>query len=277
VSYTKDTLNTVLLTPTQEQELARAIEAGREARQRLAKGCAREGDVELTEAADAARERFVTANLRLVMSIAWRMKVPAHIDRDDLIQDGMVGLDRAVAGFDWRKGYRFSTYAGWWIHQAMQRGLETTLAPVRIPAYRSGELRAALDKTEGDVSALDAKLARVAMVARATSLDRVVGDGVHTVGDGVAARAAGPEEELERATDTAAVARLLAELDPVTARAVVARFGLDGGAPATFAEIAATLGVSGEAVRRRIQRALRNLRPVAERLAAPETAARCAA
>ena len=126
-----------LLTADDERVLAKAIEAGRRAAQRVADGCADVGDEQLIIDGENARHHFIEANVRLVQSIANKFNVPMHLDRDDLVQDGMIGLDKAVDKFDWRRGYKFSTYATWWIRQAIQRGLEASATTIRIPGHRS--------------------------------------------------------------------------------------------------------------------------------------------
>ncbi len=260
-----------LLTPADEVELAERIEVGAAAAARLHAGAAGPGDRAAVAAGRRARRRFIEANLGLVISIASRTRVPAHVDRDDLIQDGMIGLDRAVDKFDRRKGYRFSTYATWWIRQSIQRGLERTAGTITIPAHRSSELRTALAGADGDSSRLPPPLASVAALSQLDSLDRPLGDGDATVADLAAADSAGPDVEVEASTERRGVRSLVDTLDPTTARLVAARFGLDGSEPATFTAIAAELGVSAEAVRRRINRALARLRPDALNLVSEDT------
>ncbi len=262
-----------LLSPADEVALAKRIAAGVAAEARISDGEADETDRAAVAAGRRARRRFIEANLRLVISIAARTRIPAHVDRDDLIQDGMIGLDRAVDKFDWRKGYRFSTYATWWIRQAIQRGLERTAGTITIPAHRSSELRTALAGVEGDPSRLPSPLAAVAALTHLDSLDRPLGDGDATVADLAAADTAGPDTEVEESTERRAVRSLLDTLDPVTAELVAARFGLDGAEPATFTAIASERGVSAEAVRRRINRALARLRPDALHLVSEDAGA----
>ena len=250
-----------LLDAEEERKLAERIEAGRAAADRIAAGEARPGDRAVVDDADDARRRFVEANVRLVYRMANRFRVSGHVDRNDLVQDGMVGLRTAVEKFDGRKGFRFSTYATWWIRQAIQRGLEHHATTIRIPSHRRSELQTALAAdADGDV-VLPPELARIAALERLDSLDRTIGDGSDTLGVFVVAAAAGPDEVVTQREDEALVERLLDDLDPETRTAVVRRFGLDGEAPATFAAIAAELGVSDEAARRRVIRALDAMRP----------------
>ncbi len=258
-----------LLTAAEEVELAKKIEAGRHANKRIAEGRSQPNDQQLKARGDAAKERFIQANLRLVLSIAGKARTPGHVDRQDVIQDGMLGLERAVDKFEWRKGYKFSTYATWWIRQSIQRGLENTASTIRIPAHRTSELRSALGE-DNDVRGLPAKLARVAALEHLESLDRPVGDGSTTIADLSPSPDDCPQEQVETNELRAQVAEMLNRLDPMTAEALVARFGLDGAEPMTYGAIAEQLGVSPEAIRRRVLRSLDNLRPWATRLDRPD-------
>src|SRR6478672_11824505 len=133
-----------LLNAAEERELAQIIEAGVEARKRLEAG---ESSPELRRAvakAASAKDRFIRANLRLVVSVARRYPLPPAMDLLDLIQEGNLGLEHAVDKFDWRKGFKFSTYATFWIRQAIGRALDQKASLVRIPGDRSASLRAAL-------------------------------------------------------------------------------------------------------------------------------------
>ena len=111
-----------LLTASEERELAKVIEAG-------------------GMPAKQAKDRFVRANLRLVVSMAKRYPLPVGMDLLDLIQEGNLGLEHAVDKFDWRRGFKFSTYATWWIRQAIGRALDTKGSLVKIPGDRAASLR----------------------------------------------------------------------------------------------------------------------------------------
>ena len=256
-----------LLTAHDERTLAQAIEAGVAARARMAAGSPLEGDERVIADAEAARHRFIESNVRLVQSIANKFSVPAHLDRDDIVQDGMIGLDKAVEKFDWRRGYKFSTYATWWIRQAIQRGLEASATTIRIPGHRSRELRSALAAAAAG-GRLDADLAMVEMLSQLESMDRVVGDGHDTLGAMVRSTDEAPDDQAERRVQAEQIDALLDRLDPTSSFAVAARFGLRGHEPATFAVIAAELGVTPQAVRRRVERAIAKLRAHAEPIAA---------
>jgi RNA polymerase primary sigma factor len=257
-----------LLTAADERWLAQAIEAGRAARMLLADGTDVAGDVELVEEGERARLHFIEANVRLVQSIANRFNVPAHLDRDDIVQDGMIGLEKAVEKYDWRRGYKFSTYATWWIRQSIQRGLEASATAIRIPAHRTRELRNAVVSSTASGRRLDDELAMIDMLSQLESMDRPIGDGPDTLGTLVASDDEGPDEAAERNVAREQIDALLDHLDDTSAFAVAARFGLRGHEPATFAVIAEELGVTPQAVRRRVERAIAKLRTHAEPVAA---------
>ena len=257
-----------LLTAADERSLAQAIEAGRAAALKVADGTAVHGDVELVAEGERARHHFIEANIRLVQSIGNRFGVPAHVDRDDIVQDGMIGLERAVEKFDWRRGYKFSTYATWWIRQAIQRGLESSATTIRIPGHRSRELRTAVAAAAASGGRLDDELAMIDMLIQLESMDRPIGDGPDTLGALVASDDEGPDEAAERRVARQQIDSLLDHLDETSAFAVSARFGLQGREPATYAMIADELGVTPQAVRRRIERAIVKLRTHAEPVAA---------
>src|SRR5437660_1784356 len=165
-----------LLDAAMERELSQTIERGREAQARLDAG---ERKAELKRAvreAARAKDHFIRANLRLVVSIARRYPLPPGMDLLDLIQEGNLGLEHAVDKFDWRKGFKFSTYATFWIRQAIGRALDQKASLVRLPGDRSASLRAALRAVSGDSDELDDEHARLHRLTTPTSLDRPVGD-----------------------------------------------------------------------------------------------------
>ncbi|MEM8904222.1 MAG: sigma-70 family RNA polymerase sigma factor [Actinomycetota bacterium] len=264
-------LGHALLSPAEERELAHRIAIGRGAARRAdearGRGAEPDGDDLATELdGEAARQRFIESNLRLVLSIVGRYQAPAHVDRDDLIQDGMIGLGKAVDRFDGRKGFRFSTYAAWWIRQSIQRGLEHTSTTVRIPAHRRSELRMALRGLDGDAERLDGDLAHVHSMASVDSIDRSFDDderGLDPASDEPAV-----DEQVVDLTEAEHLRRLVGRLDPAARTAMEMRFGLVDDEPATYAAIAQQLGVTPEAARRRTHRALRELRDLVESIPA---------
>lgn len=257
-----------LLSRADEGRLASAIADGRAARARLGTPDERDGDHELVRAGELARRQFIEANVRLVLSLARRVRIPGHVERDDVIQDGMLGLERAVERFDHTKGFKFSTYAAWWIRQAMQRGLEHTSTTIRIPEHQRGALRAAQRDRDSHGTPLGEELARLERIGTPDSLDRAIDDDTTPLGSLVAATTDDPADAVERVAITQAVEHLMDDLDPDLADAIARRFGLRGHEPATYAQVAAALGRSEESVRRQVSRALLRLRPRALELAA---------
>ncbi len=250
-----------LLTAEEERELARTIEAGRKAQDRLDAGeRGRELQRAVREAA-AAKDRFIRANLRLVVSVARRYPLPSGMELLDLIQEGNIGLEHAVDKFDWRKGFKFSTYATFWIRQAIGRALDQKASLVRLPGDRSASLRAALRQVSGNGDELDDENAWLHRLTTPTSLDRVVGDddGNELV-DLIADDKPGPEQVYMSAVDDQMITDLLAILEPRARRAVEQRFGLADGRKRSYREVGDELGVTAEAARRMVKRAVTAVR-----------------
>jgi RNA polymerase primary sigma factor len=243
-----------LLTAAEEVELAKAIERG---------------DL-------SAKDRMINANLRLVISVA-RKYQGQGLPLSDLIQEGMLGLIRAVEKFDWRKGFKFSTYGTLWIRQAIGRGLANSGRTVRLPVHivararkiqdMERKLAAELNRqptVEEIAIALEMDVDEVADIRRAdrgpASLDQGVGeDGETSLGDLIASDQPAVEAEVASEMDNAQLREAVDGLPEVERTVLTLRFGLDRSEPVALRETGRRLGLSSERVRQLEDRALRRL------------------
>jgi RNA polymerase primary sigma factor len=250
-----------LLTHAEERELARRKD---------------EGD-------EAAKRRLIECNLRLVMSIT-RNYTRAGVPLLDLIQEGNLGLIRAVEKFDYTLGYKLSTYATWWIRQAISRALAEQGRTIRLPVHVADQVRRVTRarRTLGQKFNRDPSIAEIALEADLTpekvesllelvqdhiSLDTPVGDGESVMSDLIEdVNALAPEAETSEKLRSSELAVAMLRLNPRQQRVLTERFGLDGGKPKTLEEVGAILGVTRERVRQLETRALRELRSVAPAL-----------
>jgi RNA polymerase primary sigma factor len=257
-----------LLTAQEERELSQIIEKGQDAAARLEAGeRGRELQRAVREAAEA-KDRFIRANLRLVVSVARRYPLPPGMELLDLIQEGNLGLEHAVDKFDWRKGFKFSTYATFWIRQAIGRALDQKASLVRLPGDRSASLRAALRQVSGDADELDDEHARLHRLTTPTSLDRTIGDDdSNELIDLLPDANPGPEQAVIARVEEQMVDDLLGVLEPRAKLAVEQRFGLQDGRKRSYREVGEELGVTAEAARRLVKRAVNTVRDqAAERI-----------
>ena len=242
-----------LLTAEEEIELAKAIERG---------------DLE-------AKERLINSNLRLVVKFARRYQ--GHgLPLEDLIQEAMLGLIRAAEKFDWRRGYKFSTYAVLWIKQSIQRGLDNSGRQVRIPAHVAqhertvnrldAELRAKLNREPTDeevAKAAELPLEQVAatrdLTRVTTSLDAPVGDGDATLGDLRAESTTDVAGDLAEAQQEEIVGEALGKLSEQERRVVELRFGTGGRLAHSVRDTARALGVTQKTARELEAQALERL------------------
>ncbi|HYU17444.1 MAG TPA: sigma-70 family RNA polymerase sigma factor [Chloroflexota bacterium] len=283
--YLREVARNALLTPQEEIDYAKANEVGRAAREELERAgesldSEQRRELEAQVAHGAwARRRLVECNLRLVVSVA-RKYIGRGLPFLDLVQEGNLGLDRAVDKYDWRKGFRFSTYAYWWIRQSVSRAVAEQARTIRLPVH-VGEFLSNIAKAQRELAGelgrepalrevadhLDLPITRIEETLRAAklpiSLETPVGeDGETSVGDLV------PDAEatdLEAAAERSDLARrldvALGEALTERERAVLRlRFGLGGGEGQALGDIGQELGISRERVRQIEAEALRKLR-----------------
>jgi RNA polymerase primary sigma factor len=223
-----------------------------------------------------AKERMVNANLRLVIANARRYE-GLELPLLDLIQEGILGLIRAAEKFDPRRGFKFSTYATFWIREAIQRAIANRGRAIRLPVHvgqrerRIERARSTLLATLGrdpsveelaEAAELDLSVVLEAdAVSRVvTSLDRPVGDAEETTfGALIASEEPSPDEQVEAAARDEALRRALARLPERERTVVKLRYGIDGDAPTPLREAGRRLGMSSEAVRQLERRALAEL------------------
>jgi RNA polymerase sigma factor (sigma-70 family) len=261
-----------LLTAEDEVRLAKTIEAGREAQEKLNEGKVKNRkELEATaRQGQEAFDHFVAANLRLVVSVAAQFSKRSTLDLGELIQEGNLGLLRAVEKFDWRRGFKFSTYATWWIRQAIQRGVAGSERTIRLPVALHDALvkvRAAsarLESENGREPTIEelAQATRLtpAKVIRAlegdhsmTSLDRPVGfdSDASDLGEFVAIADDSPAEEVVERHFVDGVFRVARErLDERSWYVLTRRYGLDGRQALTLDALGRELGLSRESVRK---------------------------
>jgi RNA polymerase primary sigma factor len=254
-----------LLTAAEERELSQIIEAGVAARERIADGDDSAENRRAAAKAAKAKDRFIRANLRLVVSVARRYPLPPGMELLDLLQEGNLGLEHAVDKFDWRKGFKFSTYATFWIRQAIGRALDQKASLIRLPGDRSAGLRAALRQVAGDGDELDDENATLHRLTTPTSLDRTIGDDdsnelVDIIPDDVPT----PEDQVLARAEEDMATGLLDVLDARARYAVEQRFGINDGRKRSYREVGEELGVTAEAARRLVKRAVSTVRHEAE-------------
>ena len=247
-----------LLTREEERELARRKD---------------EGD-------EAAKKRLIESNLRLVMAIT-RNYTRANVPLLDLIQEGNLGLIRAVEKFDYRLGFKLSTYATWWIRQAITRALADQGRTIRLPVHVADQVRRLLRARRQLAQKLNhdptlAELARetqqseervrelLELVENPVSLETPVGDGESLYGDLIEdVHSLAPHEQSAEQARGRELAGALDQLNPRMRRVLSLRFGLDGESPQTLEEVGTQLGITRERVRQLETRALRELRQAA--------------
>jgi RNA polymerase sigma factor (sigma-70 family) len=284
--YLHEISRTPLLDAAREVDLSKAIEAGLYAEHLLdvgktRKGVSREELERLVVEGERAKDLFIRANLRLVVSIA-RRYVRSGMPMLDLIQEGNTGLVRAVEKFDYERGFKFSTYATWWIRQAISRAIAQQERTVRLPVHlvedvnRMRNVHRQLTRELGSdpepeqiAAALGVPVERVHELVRwsqdTVSLDTPVGDdGDTNLGDLVAdSDAPSPEEIVLTALERQRIEGLLNHLDDRSAGIMRARYGLEDGREHSLTEVASRFSLSRERIRQLEIQALGRLRELA--------------
>ncbi|MDA3040327.1 MAG: RNA polymerase sigma factor [Actinomycetota bacterium] len=287
--YLKEIGTVPLLSAGEEIDLAKRIEAGARASDEIAAIVNADRWTEMSEVAsrdlrravsdgDRAKSELTSANLRLVVSIAKRY-VGRSVPMLDLIQEGNLGLMRAVQKFDHTKGFKFSTYATWWIRQAITRAIADQSRTIRVPVHmvesinrvvrvqRSMAQRLEREPTIAELAAaVDMTEERVQEILQIShqdplSLDTPVGDEDDTsMGDFIADKGAAPLDVAARKMLALAVHEVLADLSDREAEVVRLRFGLDDGRPRTLEEVGKAFGVTRERIRQIETKTLAKLR-----------------
>jgi RNA polymerase primary sigma factor len=247
-----------LLTPAEERELARLKDLGD----------------------PRAKRRLIECNLRLVMSIT-RNYTKAGVPLLDLIQEGNLGLIRAVEKFDYKMGYKLSTYATWWIRQAVTRALADQGRTIRLPVHVAEQVRRvqrsrrqlaqklnrdpSVEEIATDSGFTEQRVRELFdLVEDPVSLETPVGDGESMVADLIEdEKAESPDGASADSARSVELAEAVERLNPRMKHVVVRRFGLDGQPPQTLEEVGSDLGITRERVRQLETRALRELRTVA--------------
>jgi RNA polymerase primary sigma factor len=281
--YLREASRVPLLKAEEEIELARCVEIGRMAQQELTRGNISPSRMEdlrkMIEEGWSARDHLIRANARLVISVA-KKYMNRGLPFLDLIQEGNIGLMRAIKKYDYHRGYKFSTYATWWIRQAITRALSDHSRTIRLPAYIGDQANKMLREqhrlqqtlgryptTEELAQALDASPAKIEQMMKVVrppvSLQEPIGDGDDDdrLDDFIEdQQALDPEEEALQRVLSGELQRVLDSLPPRELRVLQLRFGLNTGQALTLKEVGDKMGITRERARQLEAQALNHLR-----------------
>ena len=254
-----------LLTADEERALSRAVIKGREAQARKDAG---ERGPHLNRDirnGKKAKDHFIRANLRLVVSVAKKYPLPPMMELMDLIQEGNIGLEHAVDKFDWTRGFKFSTYATFWIRQAIGRGIDRSSSLIRLPDDKAQQIRSGMRRQAETGEALDTETARLLSLTRPVWLDKPIGEDMdNALIDIMVTDDPTPEDIVVDEAMSFPVAKLLSVLDDRSRYIVEGHYGLIDGSRKSYRELGEALGISAEAARRSLWRSLTKLREESE-------------
>jgi RNA polymerase primary sigma factor len=251
-----------LLTAEKERELSAIIQAGKQADAEIASGVAKTAaHRRAIRNADLAREQFMNANLRLVVSVAKKYPSPDGWELLDLVQEGNIGLARAVDKFDYAKGFKFSTYATYWIRQAIGRAIDSRGDLVNIPAALVGEYRAEVRAAAANGGKVDPKFAQLGVLMKPQSLDAPVGaeGDSATHADLFVDDRTDVDAEMHDRHQFRAIGTALGSLTEREKTAVMCHFGFVDGQKQGYAEIGRKLGVSASVAKRVVMNAVKKM------------------
>ncbi|MFQ5615380.1 MAG: RNA polymerase sigma factor RpoD/SigA [Anaerolineales bacterium] len=280
--YLKQAAEVPLLTPQEEIDLAMAIELGRKARDEMARGSLtlkRHRELQrYVEKGWSSRERLIISNSRLVISVA-KKYIGRGVPFLDLIQEGNIGLMRAAKKFDYRRGFKFSTYATWWIRQAVTRAIADQGRTIRVPVHMGDQIsklrrvqnqlkqKYARDPTMQELAnTMELPMKKVEdmlkVSRRPLSLEMPIDDeGESMLGDFIEDRdAPAPDETASHNLLKEHLGQVLNTLPPREVRVLQLRYGLIDGKTCTLEEVGRKMGVTRERVRQIEAQALRRLR-----------------
>ena len=248
-----------LLTHEATCELSRVIQTGEKAKKQQEEGST---DPRLDDEISAGLEainRMIRSNLKLVVSIAKSFPRRPGVELLDLIQEGTIGLRRAAVKFDWRKGYKFSTYATFWIRQYISRALDCKTNLIRVPEPKIQSFRQALTQVTND-SELDPDNQHLRQITRLRSLDAPIPNGDDASKMFVKDTLISPGDMESEIVNAETVSVFLSSLDPLSSRALSLRFGLEDGIEHSYRDIGTKLSMTGQQANKLVKSSIQQVR-----------------